>query len=176
MPLTRLINSALDGVAARMAETRDEILKYAGSDLVCYRAGDPAALVARQAAAWDPILAFARTRFGARFICAEGIVFAPQPAAAGAAFAVGLDGLIGAGPAAPLRLAALGVATTLTGSALIAAALAAGALAAPDAWRAAHVDEDYQMELWGQDAEALARRARRWDEMAAAVRLWQLLG
>jgi chaperone required for assembly of F1-ATPase len=175
MPLTRLVNSALDGVAGRMAETRAEILKYAGSDLVCYRAGEPDPLVEAQAAAWDPILAFARDTFGARFICAEGIVFATQPDAACAAFAAGLDGLVRDGDKAPLRLAALDVVTTLTGSALIAAAVAAGALSTEAAWGAAHVDEDYEMRLWGQDIEALARRARRFGDMATAVRLWQFL-
>ena len=175
MPLTRLCNSALDGVAVRMAETRAEILTYAGSDLCCYRAGEPEALVAAQAAAWDPVLGIARDAFGARFICAEGLVFATQPDAARAAFAAGLDRLIGAGRAAPFRLAVLGVVTTLTGSALMAAALAAGALDAATVWRAAHVDEDYEMGIWGQDAEALERRARRWAEMAAAARLWHLL-
>ena len=175
MALTRLVNSTLDGVAVRMAETRAEILNYAGSDLVCYRAGEPEALVRAQAAAWDPVLAVAREKFGARFICAEGVIFAAQPEAACAAFAAGLDGMVGTGASAPFRLASLGVVTTLTGSALIAAALAAGALTPDAAWAAAHVDEDYEMGVWGQDVEALARRAHRWDEMAAAVRLWQLL-
>ena len=175
MALTRLVNSTLDGVAVRRAETRAEILNYAGSDLVCYRAGEPDALVRAQAAAWDPILAVAREKFGARFICAEGIVFATQPETACTAFAAGLDGLIGKDASAPFRLACLSVLTTLTGSALIAAATAAGALAPEAAWTVAHVDEDFEMGIWGQDLEALARRARRWDEMAAAVRLWHLL-
>ncbi len=176
MPLTRLANSAIDGVAARAAETRAEILTYAGSDLVCYRAGDPQALVEAQSAAWDPILAFARDAFGARFVCSEGVVFTAQPETTLAAFALGLDQLIGADASTPFRLAALDVMTNLAGSALIAAAVARGALAPAEAWAAAHVDEDHQMRLWGHDADALARRNARWIDMAAAARFWALLG
>ena len=175
MPLTRLVNSAIDGVASRIAETRAEVLTYAASDLVCYRAGEPEALVQAQAAAWDPILAFARDTLGARFICAQGVMFATQPEPARTAFAAGLDRLVGADQRAPFRLAALDVMTTLAGSALIAVAVAQGEVAPAMAWAAAHVDEDYQMRLWGQDVEALARRDRRWLDFAAASRLLDLL-
>jgi chaperone required for assembly of F1-ATPase len=175
MPLTRLANTALDGVAAQIAPTVAEIVNYAGSDLVCYRAGEPEALVVAQAAAWDPILSFAREALGARFVCAEGVVFVAQPAPALAAVRAAVES-IAAAPAAPFRLAALHVMTTLTGSALVALAVAHAAMTAENAWTAAHVDEDHQMRLWGADDEALARRARRWAEMDAAVRLWGLTG
>ncbi len=72
MPLTRLVNSALDGVAARTSETAEEIVKYAGSDLLFYRADGPSSLVARQAAHWDPVLDFMRERLGARFVLSGG--------------------------------------------------------------------------------------------------------
>ncbi len=79
MPLTRLVNTAIDGVAARRAEVAAEVVRYGQSDLLCYRAGDPQRLVARQTEMWDPILAWAHERLGARFILAEGVMFVAQP-------------------------------------------------------------------------------------------------
>jgi chaperone required for assembly of F1-ATPase len=175
MPLTRIVNSAIDGVARDIAATAAEIVRYAASDLVCYRAGAPDALVAAQAAAWDPYLAFARDALGARFVCAEGVMFVEQPEPARDAIRAAVDRLLAPEPAAPFRAAALHVMTTLTGSALIALRLAHGAVEPAAAWAAAHVDEDFEMELWGPDDEALARMAKRWREMEAAVLLWRLV-
>ncbi len=79
MPLTRIVNSALDGVAVRRAEVVDDLVAYAGSDLLVYRAGDPARLVAEQSAAWDPVLDWARDALGARFILSEGVMHVTQP-------------------------------------------------------------------------------------------------
>ena len=163
MPLTRIVNAAVDRVAGEMAPVRAEIVKYAGSDLVCYRGGEPKSLVAAQEAAWDPVLAWAREALGARFVLAEGIVAVEQPAESLAAVEAALTGLD------PLRLAAVHVVTTLTGSALVALAVLRGALTPEDAWAAAHVDEDWQMTQWGRDEMALARRAARWSEMQAAA-------
>jgi chaperone required for assembly of F1-ATPase len=162
MPLTRIVNAAIDRVGREAAAVRAEIVKYAGSDLVCYRAEGPQALIAAQEKAWSPILAFARQALGARFVLAEGVVHVPQSQDALAAVERALL------PADPLRLAAIGTVTTLTGSALIALALARGALSAEAAWQAAHVDEDWQMSQWGVDAMAMERRAARWQEMRAA--------
>jgi chaperone required for assembly of F1-ATPase len=173
MPWTRIVNSAIDGVAYRLAATADEITKYAGSDLVCYRAGEPEALERAQAAAWDPVLAFARKKLGASFICTEGVVFIEQPEAASMAVKEAVVRIANGGPAAPFALAALLVMTTLTGSALLALAVAHGELTGTDAWRVAHVDEDFEMRAWGEDAEALRRRARQWNEMEAAAGLYQ---
>ncbi len=175
MPLTRILNAALDGVAAAMDAVAEEIVKYAGSDLVCYRAEGPESLVRAQAEAWDPILAFAETNMGARFVCGEGVMHVAQPAAALAAVRAAIDRAIAVGAGAPIALACLNVMTTLTGSALIALARVGGALSLEAAWAAAHVDEDFQMRLWGADAEAMVKRAQRFAEMAAADRLWQLL-
>ncbi len=175
MPLTRIINSAIDGVARDIAATAAEIVKYGGSDLVCYRAGEPDALVAAQSAAWDPYLAFAWKKLGARLVCSEGVMFIEQPEPAREALREALDRLLTPGPAAPFRAAALHVMTTLTGSALIALRVAHGEVEASAAWAAAHVDEDFQMELWGADGEALDRKARRWREMEAAALLWRLV-
>lgn len=165
MPLTRIVNSALDGVAGREADVAAEIVKYAGNDLLFYRADGPAALAARQAKHWDPVLAWAEARFGGRFVRASGLMPVTQPAALLAAIAGHVAGYD------TLRLAALHVATTLTGSALLALAHAEGQLTALEAWTAAHVDEDHQIEMWGEDDEAAGRRAGRWLDMQAASRL-----
>lgn len=81
MPLTRLCNSALDGVAAAAEQTAAEVARFAETDLLCYRAADPAALVAEQAAAWDPVIARVGERLGARFVLVEGVIYAAQPPA-----------------------------------------------------------------------------------------------
>lgn len=162
MPLTRIVNSALDGVASRMEDVRADIVRHAGSDLICYRAEGPEGLVARQEALWSPLLAFARERLGARFVLAGGVVHVAQDPGAIAAIDQALQGRDA------LSLAAMHTVTTLTGSAVIAVAVGEGALSPEDAWSAAHVDEDWQMSQWGEDAMALERRALRWREMAAA--------
>ena len=169
MPLTRLINSALDGVAHNMPAVADEIAKYAGSDLLCYRADAPERLVAMQSAQWDPLLAWARERFGVRFHLAEGVMFVEQPADTLA----NLRDHIGA-DLSPINLAALHVMTTLMGSVVLALAVQENRLSPEEAWALAHLDEDFQMEVWGQDEEALARRAARWREMEVAARLSRL--
>ena len=166
MPLTRIVNAALDGVALEMDAVADEIAKYAGSDLLCYRAEGPERLIALQTAEWDPVIAWARDALGARFTLAEGVMFVDQPAGTVQAVRahVGTE-------TSPLRLAALHVMTTLMGSVLLALAVRQGRLAPEEAWALAHLDEDFQMEVWGQDEEALARRAARWREMEAAALL-----
>lgn len=169
MPLTKLVNTALDGVTARMADVEAEIVKYAASDLICYRAGEPESLVAAQAAAWDPLVAFAREKLGAKLALAEGVMFIAQPHAALDAIARAVRHQVGEGAGAALRLAALHVMTTLAGSAVIALATALREIDAGAAFDAANVDEDWQMRAWGADAEALARRASRFQEFEAAA-------
>lgn len=169
MPLTRLANSAIDGVTQREAEVRADIARYAGSDLLCYRADGPEALQQRQAEVWDPILRWAEQELGARFAIGTGLMPVAQPDAAKAAVARALEAYDG------FALAALHVITTLTGSVLLALALARGHLTAEQAWAAAHVDEDWQISKWGEDAEARARRDRRWADMQAASRMLALV-
>lgn len=169
MPLTRLVNSAIDGVRGREREVRADICKYAATDLVCYRAPGPEELVRRQAEAWDPVLAWARQALGARLVTAQGIVPVAQPPASGGAIEKALAEL------EAFALTAHHVMTTLTGSALLPLAHARGQLSAEQAWTAAHIDEDWQIGQWGWDVEAKARRDRRWAEMRAASRLLQLL-
>ena len=170
MPATRIVNAALDGVASDVGAVAADIVKYAGSDLVCYRAGEPPALVSAQAVAWDPVIAFANDTLDARMALTEGVMFVAQPPEAIAAIASAV-GAIAREANAVLRIAALHVVTTLTGSALIALAVEAGALSCEEAWSAAHVDEDEQMRVWGLDAEALRRRAARFADMRAACAL-----
>jgi chaperone required for assembly of F1-ATPase len=169
MPLTRLANSAIDGVAARLPKVRADVVAFAANDLLCYRADGSDPLVQRQCQQWDPILAWSRDVLGARFEVATGLMPVAQPERACAAVAAALEGLDA------FRLVALHVMTTLMGSALLALAHARGVLTAEAAWAAAHVDEDWQIGRWGEDADAAARRARRWAEMQAASRLLALL-
>jgi chaperone required for assembly of F1-ATPase len=169
MPLTRLVNTALDGVAQQMADVEAELVRYAGSDMLCYRAGEPESLVAAQSAAWDPLLAFARDKLGARLALAEGVMFTAQPEESVAALGRAVRAFVGEGQGAPLRLAALHVMTTLTGSLILALAKALNEIDLATAWGAAHIDEDFQMRAWGADPEALARREARFAEMTAAA-------
>jgi chaperone required for assembly of F1-ATPase len=166
MPLTRLANVIIDGVADRPGPVADEVGKYLASDLVCYRASSPRGLAERQARHWDPILAFARDALGARLLVGEGVIHVAQPEPA-------LSAARAAIPDDPWRLGAVHTVTTLTGSALIALALARGQLTADEAWTAAHVDEDWNMEQWGRDELALERRAHRFAELKAAATVLQ---
>lgn len=169
MPMTRLANSAIDGVRARAGEVLDDVVRYAGSDLVCYRAGDPDRLVAAQSAAWDPVVAWAREALGARLVLAEGVMFVRQSPEALAAIRAGV-----APYASPFELAPLHVLTTLGGSALIALMHVSGRLGLAEAWRTIHVDEIHQEGLWGEDLEALKRRAAREAEFRVASRFLAL--
>jgi chaperone required for assembly of F1-ATPase len=168
MPLTRLANSIIDGVADKPDEVRDEIVKYLGSDLLFYRADGPEGLTERQAQAWNPIVRWAADALGARFIMVEGVVFAAQPEEAIAAAAKAI-------PTNIWRLGAVHSVMTLTGSALLALALDHGAIDAEQAWTAAHVDEDWQMEQWGRDTLAMERRAHREAEIKSAATVLKLV-
>ena len=174
MPLTRLANAAIDAVADAPKPVAAEIANFLGSDLLCYRAEAPDRLVARQAQAWDPVLAWAREALGARFVLAQGVMHVAQPAEAVAAARAKI-------PADKnnvkdiWRLAALSSIATLTGSGLLALALGAGAIDAEAAWAAAHVDEDWQMSQWGRDEAALERRAFRHAEFLAAAAVLDLI-
>lgn len=163
MPYTRLANSVVDGVAERMSAVADDILAFAGSDLVCYRASDPARLADRQTEAWDPLLDWIEETFGARFLVGEGVMPVAQDAESVAALAPTIRGLD------PWRLAGLHSITTLTGSVVVALAVLQGRLDAEAAWAAATIDECWNMELWGEDEEAVARLAQRRREFDVAL-------
>ena len=161
MPLTRFANSVAE-VADRVDAVADDVAKYLGSDLLFYRAGHPEALVAREAAHWDPVLSWAADDLGAHFILSEGIVHAAQPEQA-------IKAARGVFPADAWSVAALHVVTTLTGSALLALALLHRVRDPDQVWAAAHVDEDWNIERWGVDEEVSARRAAREVDFRAAV-------
>ena len=165
MPLTRLVNSAIDGVFGHEASVAADIAKYAGSDLVCYRTDIPEALIALQNQHWDPVLAWAAAAHGWEFVRSVGIVHVAQPPATLRGV---LETIVRFDAYA---LAGLHSMTTLMGSVLLALAVAEGRLTAGSAWVAAHVDEDFQIGKWGEDDEAAARRAFRWRDLQAAALL-----
>jgi chaperone required for assembly of F1-ATPase len=164
MPLTRFANSAIDGVSGHEQAVIDDIMSHAGADLLCYRAHGPGELVKAQEKHWDPVLAWAKTALGAPLVLAEGVTHVAQPEASLGRLKQALAGR------AAFSLAALHVMTALTGSALLALAVAEGRLTPEEAWEAAHVDEDWQISQWGEDAEAAQRRKNRWRDFAAAAR------
>lgn len=164
MPLTRLVNTTIDGVVERRDAVAEDLGAYAGTDLVAYRAGSPERLVADQAAAWDPLVAWAAEALGARLFLAEGVMHVEQPEESVSALSAAVRAVDD-----PFHLAALHALTTLTGSLVIALAVLHGRLTADEAWAAAHVDELYQARVWGRDAEAEARLAHRRAEFDAAA-------
>ena len=154
MPLTRFANTALDAVSQTLPEVAADIVSYAGRDLLCYRAAAPADLVRAQSAMWDPVIAWfdetlwralarRRRHHAGRSAACRRWRQSPRHSHPHDAF----------------RLTALHVMTTLTGSALLSLAHAQGFLSADDAWAAAHVDEDHQIALWGEDYEAATAAA-----------------
>jgi chaperone required for assembly of F1-ATPase len=169
MPMTRLANLAIDRAEGSAGDMADEILRYAGSDLVLYRAGEPEGLVALQARHWDPVLRWAREALGANFMLAEGVNFVAQSEPALAAIKKEIERY-----PPPFALTALASITQLTGSALIALMLGRGKLTTVEAWNAAHVDEDWNAQTWGEDREAAAKRAQRLSEFEAAAKLLEL--
>jgi chaperone required for assembly of F1-ATPase len=169
MPLTKIANTVIDGIIGNPSDTADEITRFSGSDLLCYRVETPEALAQRQAKVWSPIVAAAERRLGVAFHTTTGLMPIAQSAATLAAVTSRLA------RCDAYQLAAAHIITTLTGSAILALARLDGDVAAVDAWAAAHIDEDYQIELWGDDDEAMNRRAFRWTELQAADRLLTLL-
>ena len=169
MPLTRLVCTALDLVPERRGEIVAEVAAYAGTDLVCYRVTTPSALARRQAAAWEPLVAWAAERYGARLAVTTAVTPLAQEAAALAV----LQGAVAAED--DLALAGLSMATRAFGSVVIALGLRDGRLDAPAAADASLVDERYQIERWGADAELAARCDRVARDAADAARLFRLL-
>ncbi len=168
MPLTRLANSVIDGVAGNVQAVADDAAKYFESDLLFYRAGFPEALIAKQAEHWDPVLRWAADDLGAHFILTEGVIHVQQPDTAVAAAR-------GALPADAWTVGAFHVVTSITGSALLALALRHRVLDEAQVWAAAHVDEDWNREKWGIDEEVEARRAARLKDFEAAAMVLKAL-
>ncbi len=166
MPATRLANTVIDGIAPDPQPILEDIVRFAGSDLLCYRASTPRELVERQAAHWDKVIDWYRDAHGANFILAEGVMHVAQPREAMAVFSA-----IANRHADPFRLGCIHMFATLTGSAMLALAIAEGFVTVDEAWQAASVDEDWNVAHWGEDAEARQRREARRSEMDAAGRL-----
>lgn len=164
MPLTRLANTAMDGVATDMQTVKEDIVRYAGTDMLCYRADRPQGLIDRQTVLWDPLVDWAQAALGVRLALAEGVMHVEQPEGAIAAFSSHVGQVN-----QPLTLAALHVATSITGSAILATALLKGEVTLDQAWKIAHVDEDWNIAEWGEDEEAAERRATRFVDMKAAA-------
>jgi len=169
MPVTRALNSAIDRVAPQFAEVAASVAAYGESDLLCYRAPGPQALCARQAAAWDPWLAWARTRWAAPLVCAAGVIPVAQPAGAVATLARAVA------DRDALSLTALHDLVALSGSLVLGLAVDEGALEAAEAWALSRVDETWQAEQWGEDAEAAQAAALKAQGFAEAARLAAML-
>jgi chaperone required for assembly of F1-ATPase len=169
MPLMRLATTAVDLVAKRHADVVAEITNFAETDLVCYRADHPPELAARQHAIWQPLVDWATLRYDAPLVVTAGIVPVAQKPAT-------LHALTAAVAAyEPMALTALHAATTASGSLVIALALLEGRLDAEGAFAASQLDETFQIEQWGEDYEAAARRAALKADIAAAARFVALL-
>jgi len=169
LPLTKIANTAIDGVRAREREVHDDIVRYIGNDLLFYRAETPDQLIARQADAWDPVLQWFSETYGAQFKTTAGIMPIEQNMLSVAKAASALTN------ETAMSLAPLHLITTLTGSALLTIAHLKGHLTTDQVWDATHVDEDWQIEQWGHDDEAAERRARRRHELEDAANFLAML-
>ena len=170
MPLTGLANAAIDRIAPEREPFARRLAQYGEHDLLCYRAESPVELVARQAKSWQPVLDWLADTHGARLALAEGIVHVDQPAEAREAQHRAILAH------SHHHLAGLHVITTTTGSLSLGLAVLGGRLTAEEAFALSRIDEDYQAERWGSDAEAEVRAAAIRAEIAAAGRFLALLG
>jgi chaperone required for assembly of F1-ATPase len=170
MPLTRFANSAVEKVAPQQAAVVDEIASYGASDLLCYRAPEPLALVQRQSAGWDPVLAWAKADLGAPLTVVTGVMPVPQPDAS-------LTRLHGAvAVMTPFQLVALHDLVAISGSLILGLAVAKARLEAESAFSLSRIDEHWQTALWGEDEEAAAREARRHADFTAAGHFFRYCG
>ena len=169
MPLTRLATSTIDRVAPHRAEIVEQTANYAGTDLVCYRAAHPAALAARQQAVWQPLIDWAALRYDAPLAVTNGVIPKSQSQATLRAFAAVVA------DRDDLALTALHVATAACGSLVIGLALTEGRLGAEEAFAASQLDESFQIEAWGEDAEQAERRRALAADISAVARFVSLL-
>lgn len=169
MPMTRAANAAIDRVIREKLAVDAMLAAYGETDLLCYRAPQPPALARRQAEAWDPLLDWADTTFGARLMPVEGIMFVEQSPDA----LVRLAGAVAAHDA--WELTGLHDLVALSGSLVIGLAVSQGRLGVAEAWRLSRIDEIWNLEQWGEDAEAAAQAARKAREFEEAARLLSLL-
>lgn len=169
MPIVRLVNSAIEAGEARLGALRDEIVKYAGNDLLLYRADTPRELVADQERVWDAALVRIARHFNIGFQPTIGIVHQPQPVPTLERLSQSLA------ETNLIEIVALNSLTGITGSGLLSIALREKLMTAEEVWTAAHVDEDYNVRLWGEVDEATERRTKRRLDFDAAVRVLELV-
>ena len=170
MHANRLANTAIESIPQSREAVADQVAQYAGADLTCYYAEDPAALVERQTAAWGPVLERAAAEEGLTFVRATGIVHRDQPPETLArvrALALELD---------DFALAGLAFGVSLFGSVVLAVAVLRGWLAGEVAFELSRVDETFQEEKWGVDAEAAERTERLRGEARMLDRWFRGLG
>jgi len=165
MPLLRLANTAIDGVSANRENVINAILRFGENDLVCYRAHQPPELAARQRAGWDPLLDWVAQRHGARMRVAQGLNHVDQPPETLAALRQPLESLDA------FALAGLHVVASITGSLVLALTVLDDALSGARAFELSRIDEAYQAEKWGEDAEATKRATALARELDKAVEL-----
>jgi chaperone required for assembly of F1-ATPase len=170
MPVTRAVNSAIDKVAAQFDAVVDLIAAYGGTDLLCYRAEWPPALVARQAAAWDVLLAWAADVLAAPLVATRGVMHVAQPAASLAALRARVAAMT------PFEVTALHDLVAISGSLILGLAVTEGRLTAAEAWTISRIDEDWQTQQWGEDDEAAALAAHRREGLLQAERFYRLCG
>jgi chaperone required for assembly of F1-ATPase len=170
MPVTRAANSAIDKVAPQFDAVVDLIAAYGGTDLLCYRAEWPPALVARQAAAWDVLLGWAADVLGAPLVVTKGVMHVAQPAGSLAALRAKVAAMT------PFQVTALHDLVAISGSLILGLAATEGRLVAAEAWTISRIDEDWQIEQWGADDEATALAAHRRDGLLQAERFYRLCG
>lgn len=169
MPLTALLSVVIDGAETGPVEWTEEILSYLNSDLVCYRADAPEALVTLQTEGWDPYLKWFADEYGTPLLTVEGLIAKPQPDEALNAVRQGLTGQ------EPTVLLGLNTVTAIAGSAVLALALWKGAFPAEAIFEASRLDERFQEERWGADAEAKAREQHMKMEFEAVAKFLSLL-
>ncbi|MFO1249074.1 MAG: ATP12 family protein [Alphaproteobacteria bacterium] len=165
MPLLRLANTVIDGVAINPGDVVNAILRFGENDLLCYRAHQPPELVSRQAQGWDPLLDWVRQRHSAHMTVAEGFNHVDQTPDALGALRQALEEFD------PFTLAALHVIASITGSTVLALAVADGFIPGGYAFQLSRIDEIYQAEKWGEDAEAVKRATHLAHELDKAVEL-----
>jgi chaperone required for assembly of F1-ATPase len=169
MPMTGFANATLDRVLPALADFRAQIVGYAASDLLCYRADEPAELVALQAAEWDPLLDWARRRFDIALAVTGGVMPVDQPAPTRARLTEAVEALD------PWLLAGTAVITQIGGSLIATLALLDGMIDAPALHETVTLDERWQARQWGEDEEAAARLAVRRADLLSAARYCALV-
>jgi len=169
MPTVRLVNSAVEAGEERLAALRAEIVKYAGNDLLLYRADTPASLVAEQEKHWDGALVKLARHFWVGFQPTVGLLHQPQPQPTLDRLQAAIDGI------ELLEAVAMVSLVGITGSGLLVIAHREGLLDAEEVWSAAHVDEDHNLRLWGEVHEATERRRKNRRDYDAALRVLEAI-